>query len=364
MKTTIKEDSLCYKAVLFFLFFSLFPPASGALSREAPFVSRKLHWAVTEKKFELALERLRVGKKVRRRIPVILSHGFLVNSRFLNFDSDHSLAEYLAQEGFDVWNLSLRGTGRSLNPLSGGPKSWTLDDMIGEDLSTVIRYVRKESGSSKVSWVGYEMGGLLMYGYLEKKGRSGLASFVTIGAPAIFNRPEQEPMKMLLKLEEYPTLKKVFLYLDGPFLGRLLLPLLPELEKLFYNPENIDPKIKEKLLETALSPINPGVLDHLLQMIRVGEFVSAKGDFNYRKKLAKVRIPVLLIGGEKDYLAPPKALRTTHRGLGSKDRTLRIFGSRSKDPIKYGHFDLILGKKAREEVFPVIGKWLKRRDRR
>ena len=99
-------------------------------------------------------------------------------------------------------------------------------------------------------------------------------------------------------------------------------------------------------------------------MIRVGEFVSAKGDFNYRKKLAKVRIPVLLIGGEKDYLAPPKALRTTYRALGSKDRTLRIFGSRSKDPIKYGHFDLILGKKARKEVYPVIGKWLKRRDRR
>jgi len=310
------------------------------------------------------MERLRVGKKARRRIPVILSHGFLVNSRFLNLDSDHSLAEYLAQEGFDVWNLSLRGTGRSLNPLSGGPKSWTLDDMIGEDLSTVIRYVRKESGSSKVSWVGYEMGGLLMYGYLEKKGRSGLASFVTIGAPAIFNRPEQEPMKMLLKLEENPTLKKIFLYLDGPFLERLLLPLLPELEKLFYNPENIDPKIKEKLLETALAPINPGVLDHLLQMIRNGEFVSAKGDFNYRKKLTKVRIPVLLIGGEKDYLAPPKALRTTYRALGSKDRTLRIFGSRSKDPIKYGHFDLILGKKARKEVYPVIGKWLKRRDRR
>ncbi|MFB3121816.1 MAG: alpha/beta fold hydrolase [Candidatus Binatia bacterium] len=310
------------------------------------------------------MERLRVGKKARRRIPVILSHGFLVNSRFLNLDSDHSLAEYLAQEGFDVWNLSLRGTGRSLNPLRGGPKSWTLDDMIGEDLSTVIRYVRKESGSSKVSWVGYEMGGLLMYGYLEKKGRSGLASFVTIGAPAIFNRPEQEPMKRLLKLEENPTLRKIFLYLDGPFLGRLLLPLLPKLEKHFYNPENIEKEIKVKFLETALAPINPGVLDHLMQMIRKGEFVSAKGDFSYRKNLSKVRVPVLLIGGEKDYLAPPKALRTTHRALGSKDRTLRIFGSRSKDPIKYGHFDLILGKKAREEVFPVIGKWLKRRDKR
>lgn len=319
---------------------------------------------MTKEKFELAMVRLRVGKKARRRIPVILSHGFLVNSRFLNLDRDHSLAEYLAQEGFDVWNLSFRGTGRSLNPLRGGPKKWNLDDMIREDLPAVIRYVRKESGSSKVSWLGYEMGGLLIYGYLEKKGRSGLAAVVTIGAPVIFDRPEQEPMKNLLTLQEHPTLEKIVLYLNGPFLGRLLIPLVPTVEELFYNPENIDPKIKEKLLETALSPINPGVLDHLMQMIRQGEFVSAKGDFSYRKNLSKVRVPVLLIGGEKDPLAPPKALRTTHRALGTKDRTLRIFGSRSKDPVKYGHFDLIVGKKAREEVFPVIGKWLKRRDRR
>ncbi|MFQ5849157.1 MAG: alpha/beta fold hydrolase [Candidatus Binatia bacterium] len=334
------------------------------MSREAPFVSRKLHWAVTEEKFELAFERLRLGKKARRRIPVILSHGVLVNSRFLNLDSSHSLAEYLAREGFDVWNLSLRGTGRSLNPLRGGPKRWTLDNMIENDLSAVIRYVRKESGSSRVSWVGYEMGGLLMYGYLEKKGRSGLAALITIGAPAVLNRGEQEPMKRLLKLEKSPTLKKLSLYLNSPFLGRLLIPLVPKIERFFYNPENMEEEVKKKFLETALAPINPGVLDHLILMIQRGEFVSARGDFSYRKNLSKVRVPALVIGGKMDRLAPPKAIRTTYRSMGSKDRTLRIFGSRSKDSVAYGHFDLILGRKSRKEVFPVIGRWLKRRDRR
>lgn len=334
------------------------------MAQETSSISRELHWAVTEEKFELALERLRLRKKARRGMPVILSHGFLVNSRFLNLDRDHSLARYLALEGFDVWNLSFRGTGRSLNPLRGGAKSWSLDDMIDRDLSAVIRYVRKESGSPKVSWVGYEMGGLLVYGYLQEKHRSGLAACVTIGAPVVFDRSEQEPMKGLLKLEESPTLKKIFLYLDGPFLGRHLVPLVSKIEKLFYNPENIEEEVKEKFLEMALAPINPGVLDHLLLMIRRGEFVSAKGGFSYRKNLAKFRVPVLLIGGEKDALAPPKALRATYSALGSKNRTLRIFGSRSKDSAAYGHFDLILGKKARREVFPVIGRWLKRRDRR
>ena len=334
------------------------------MSREDQFISRERHWAVTEEKFELALVRLRIGKKAKRRSPVVLSHGLFVNSLFLNLDEDHSLGRYLAREGFDVWNLSLRGTGRSLNPLKWGTKTWTLDDIIDRDISAVIRYIRKETRRSRVFWVGYGMSGLLLYGYLEKRRDSGLAALVTIGSPVTFTHTQQEPMKRLLQLEESPTLKKIFLYLNGPFLGRLLIPLVPKVEEIFYNQENIEDEVKKKLLENALADISPGVLDHLLLMIRRGEFVSAKGDFSYRKNLAKIRLPVLMIGGEKDRLAPPEAIRAVHRAVKSKDRTLRIFGPGSKDSAAYGHFDLILGKKAREEIFPVIGRWLKRRDRR
>jgi pimeloyl-ACP methyl ester carboxylesterase len=207
------------------------------------------------------------------------------------------------------------------------------------------------------------MGGLLLYVYLQKKNRSGVAALVTIGAPVVFDQPEQEPMKTLLKLDENPTLKKIFLYLNVPSIGPFLVPLVSKVEKLFYNPENIEENIKAKFLEIALANLNPGVLNHLLQIIRKGEFVSAQGDVNYRKKLSRIRTPTLLIGGEKDLLAPPKALEATRSALGSKDRTLRIFGTKKKDSADYGHFDLILGKKSRQEVFPVIARWLKGKTR-
>jgi len=307
--------------------------------------------------------RLRL-KNPRQRTPVVLSHGFLVNSRFLNLTREYSLAQYLAEEGFDVWNLSFRGTGRSLSPLKNTPKKWTMDDMINDDLSSVIRYVQKQSGSPRVNWVGFEMGGLVLYGYLQKnRSRSGIGALVTIGAPVTFSDREQEPMKMLLKLDKSPTWKKIILYLDGPLMKRSIIPLVPAIEKFFYNPENIDQEVKQRLFETALAPVNPGVLDHVITMIRKDEFVSARGDYSYRKNLGKVRVPVLLIGGEKDAVAPPKALRATYRELKSRDRTRRIFGSRPKDSVAYGHYDLILGKKAKEEVFPLIASWLKKRDR-
>lgn len=345
------------------MFLSLLSFLSNAWCADAPFVSRKLHWAVTEKKFELAMERFRL-KNHRQRTPVVLSHGFLVNSRFLNLTRKYSLAQYLAEEGFDVWNLSLRGTGRSLKPLKAPPKKWSLDDMINDDLSPVIRYVQRQSGSPRVNWVGFEMGGLLLYGYLEKKrSRSGIGALVTIGTPVTFNDPKQEPMKMLLKLENSPTWKKILLYLDGPLVKRLVIPRIPDVEKFFYNPENLDQEVEQRFLETALAPVNPGVLDHVITMMRKGEFVSATGNYSYRKNLAKIRVPILIIGGEKDAVAPPQVLRATYRELKSRDRTRRIFGSRPKDSVAYGHYDLILGKNAREEVFPLIGSWLKKRSR-
>jgi pimeloyl-ACP methyl ester carboxylesterase len=341
-----------------FIFVSfLFP--SGTFGGEAPAFSRELHWAVTNEKFELALERLRMEKRSRHPTPVLLCHGLLVNSLLFSVGEDSGLAPFLAKEGFDVWNLSLRGTGRSLKPLKAGPESWSLDDMIERDLPAVIGHVQKETRSRNVIWLGYEVGGLLAYGYLEKRGRAGVAALVTIGTPVTFTHQEQELMKGLLRVDESPTLKKLFLYLNMSFLGRLLIPLIPKIEELFYNRENIHDEIKEKLLEDLLVDINPGILQHLLLIIRRGEFVSAKGDFNYRKNLTQIQIPILLIGGEGDKVAPPSAIRGVYEAVGSADRTLRIFGPRSKDSVAYGHIDLVLGKKALQEVFPVIGKWLK-----
>ena len=358
-----KEVTVLKKSISQGLLVSLLCFLSNAWGADAPHVSRKLHWAVTEKKFELAMERFRL-KNPSQRTPVVLAHGLMVNSRFMNLTREYSLAQYLAEEGFDVWNLSLRGTGRSLKPLKAPPKKWSLDDMMNDDLSSVISYVQKQSGSPRVNWVGYEMGGLLLYGYLEKKrSRSGIGALVTIGTPVLFNDSKQEPMKALLKLEKSPTWKKIVLYMDGPLFKRLLIPRIPAVEKFFYNPENMDTEVEQKLLETALAPVNPGVLDHVITMIRKGEFVSATGSHSYRKNLARIRVPVLIIGGEQDPFAPPQVLRTTYRELKSLDRTRRIFGSRPKDSVAYGHYDLILGKKAKEEVFPLIASWLKKRSR-
>jgi poly(3-hydroxyalkanoate) synthetase len=319
---------------------------------------------VTEERFELAVERFRLAGKSRSQPPVILSHGIFVNSQFLNLTEEYSLARYLASEGLDVWNVSLRGNGRSLNPLKGGSKNWSLEDMIDTDVRAVISYVVRETKSEKTAWVAYGSGGLLLYGYLGKHRDARLSALVTIGAPVTFNHPDQEFMKKFLVLNDYPRLKDLCLRLDWPSIGSFLLGLVPSIQNGFYNGDNIDGEIREKLLEEGLARINPGILEQLLLIIKQGEFVPAKGNFKYNKALRKIDLPVLLIGGEKDGFAPPEALRLVHQSLGTADRTIKTFGAASKDAQPYGHFDLIVGRTAPREIFPVISDWLKQKSRR
>lgn len=327
-------------------------------SFDRKFVSRERHWAVTDKKFEIALQRLRLGDASRVRTPVVLLHGLLADSRFLDLTRTTSLAEYLAQAGFDVWNVSLRGTGRSLNPLGWGNQPWTLDDMVNQDLPTVFDYVKSETKTETILLVGYELGGLLAYGYLGTNPRADVAGLVSIAAPMTFDASEQKPLKTLLQLDQNPNLKKFLLYVTVPVLGRFALSFFANAEKVFYNPENVDPSVKEDFLTNTLVPVNRGVLNQIIEMVRKGEAVSANGAVSYRDALPKIRVPLLIIGGGEDPIAPPKALEKVYGEVGSTDRELMIFWSDPEEDVSYGHFDLILGRNAMKEVFPLLRDWL------
>jgi polyhydroxyalkanoate synthase len=324
---------------------------------DAP-VSREHQWIVTKKKFELHAERLRPAGQRGSRAGLLLLHGLFLGSAFLNLDEEHSLARYLALQGFDVWNVSLRGSGRSLLPLKEPPPSWTLDSIIEEDLPDALRQIQAQTPGAAVGCVGYELGGVLLLGYAARRLKPGCSVLVAVASPLTFHHPEQEPLRKLLPLKESRWRRQIVLYLNAPFLARLFLSVSPAMQRIFYEPDNLDEGVREKVLTEALIAVNPGVLDHLLVVIDRREFVSHDGGFNYRRHLSRAQLPVLLIGGEKDPLAPAASLKEIYRTLGSRDKTARVFGSKSGG---YGHLDLIVGKRAKEEIFSPIGKWLRER---
>ena len=333
-----------------------------AASLDDDFVASERHWAVTAAKFEISLKRFRLKKTPPRPRPVLLMHGLLVNSRFLDFSADASLAEYLAEAGFDVWNLSLRGTGRSLNPRGWGDRPWTLDHMASEDLPAAVAYVREQTGSTEVLAVGYELGALLAFAHVGKAPEHSVAGIVSIAAPMSFDASAQEWLDVLLTLDRHPTLRNALFNWSGIGLNKLLF-LVPGFEDIFYNPGNMAPEVKEELLNSVLTPVNRGVLDQLATMVEKEEFVSADGATSYRAALSGIHIPVLVMGGAADPIAPPEALQKLHSDLAaSEDRKLTIVEPDSNEAGSYGHFDLILGRNAKAEVFPIIRTWLEAHD--
>jgi len=57
-------------------------------------------------------------------------------------------------------------------------------------------------------------------------------------------------------------------------------------------------------------------------------------------------------------VAPPWTVRPVFEHAGSSQKTFRVFGLSEGDHIDYGHFDLVLGKYAPQDVFPWIRSWL------
>ena len=66
--------------------------------------------------------------------PVVIIPGYGMNAHIFGYHpSDISLEEFLAQQGFEVWSLNMRGQDPS-RCLRGGSKDYTMADIVTVDL--------------------------------------------------------------------------------------------------------------------------------------------------------------------------------------------------------------------------------------
>lgn len=337
----------------------------------------------------LALKRYRLSDTQDLLGPVILCHGFSYNGLFWDLDEAHSLAGYLADRNFDVWVVSLRGAGASTKPGFSAIKSiistrlgdlpasisqstldprkfnWTVDNYIDYDVPAVIHYVTQVTGKPKVWWVGHSMGGMILYGHLERATDAPVAGFVAVASPMTITQPPNDVLKgitqqeSLLKISALAVNTTLPAKLASPLGGTVQTPL----DTLFYNRENMEPLTITNLFLNVVEDVPQGVLDQFNSMIKTGQFTRADGSFDYTENLDKVEVPILLIAGQVDNLAPPEVVSFAYQRVSSTDKTYRMFGRVNGYKANYGHDDLILGKYSRDEVFPLISKWLTERAR-
>ncbi len=305
---------------------------------------------------------------VRKRLPpadapplgyhaaVLLTHGFGQN-RYTWHLPGRSFVNHLARAGFDVFNLEFRGHGRSRT--MGTRAAANADAYIHEDLPAALAEVLRISARPRAFLVGHSLGGLVAYASAPAL-RESLLGVVTLGAPYAFG--QGNPVLLALTRALGFVLPRALGHAPLPMTlvqqmfsaGRGLWnsPLLPSPIRA-WAPGRFEAHILDEYLRLAFDVATLGELLQTVASGSLGRWASADGSINYARAWEALDLPILVIAGSLDLLAPVASVRPAFDRSVSTDRSLQVF--------RLGHADLILGRDAPRSTWPAISAWLHHR---
>ena len=239
----------------------------------------------------LGMRRIRPEHPDPGKLPVVLCHGLGLNGTFWTITDDH-LPGQLARQGYEVFVVDMRGSGAShrvgaagkinnflrQTPLREvGARDWNVDDEYKYDVPAILEYVRAETGSSKVNWVGHSLGGMLMFPFLEFSPEAGrIANFVDMGGVAIVvDTPDVREMRNADK-----GLRVLSIVLSTGRLGRPMmygrLPGLEKVDRFYYTASNVDKRTVSRFYGYTLEDPGAGALKQLDPYLWTGHMLSGR----------------------------------------------------------------------------------------
>jgi pimeloyl-ACP methyl ester carboxylesterase len=291
---------------------------------------------------------------------VVLCHGLSVNRHNLDAPGELSVARFLHRHGWDVWVIELRGAGKSSKPRPWNRRrfDWGLDEYVRQDMPAALDFIRKHSGQETVHWIGHSLGGMLGYAYLCMAGNAWAASMITIGSPSM--RGVRNPY-----MDKFASLRPAFRLLrrtPHASLAGLFAPLVEQLApwtaRLVVNPDNMNRGDIKTMVRVASENIPTRVIEELWSWYDGPPSHKDSGFEGYSSHLDRITAPLYVIAGSDDRLTPPDDCKIVYNMAASRDKRFDVFGTATGCQHDYGHIDLVLGKHARDEVWPHILEWL------
>jgi pimeloyl-ACP methyl ester carboxylesterase len=269
---------------------------------------------------------------------VLLVHGFGQNRYTWHLPS-RSFANYLASHGMDVFNVDLRGHGRSRTHSAASVN--LIDEYVREDLPAAVDVVVRQSGKRQVFIVGHSLGGLIAYAGASAI-RPSVAGIVSIGSPYHFARGSATlaglarlshqamrwggPVSRWIRSAPVPMAAIGWLLSRGRRLAES--PLYP-LPIRAWHPGTCEPHVLEEHLRLAFDRASFGEAVRFLEWARDKRFGGER--YRYDESFESLDVPLLVVAG-------------------SRDKTFVAF------PL--GHIDLIMGRDAHLMTWPTVRKWI------
>ena len=276
-----------------------------------------------------------------------------------------SLVEHLVGEGRHVHQVDDEDVlGHSA---AGTPGPADLGRWVDDVLPHVIRTVSAHHDGAPVHVVGWSIGGLLSVLTAAAHPDLPIRSITAIATPfALGLVPPVAPVRPLAISAGGPVLATLQTVLD-------LLPVPPplrslglgHLDELLTAPLTVLARLDDKDflaqleavddLRALVGPHQRLVGSHLRDMVDADALVAGRVPVGRRTvDLADLRRPVLLIAGEDDVVAPPRAVRAGTAVLTGTEVTLTTGPG--------GHLGVLCGRAARRRTWPQICGFLDRHD--
>jgi pimeloyl-ACP methyl ester carboxylesterase len=320
---------------------------------DLPLDGIELHPIYTADGWRILLYRHRRGESNGE--PVLLCHGFSANHWNLTAPRGVSLADYLADRGYDCWAIDLRGT-RSSGPPPGTPRHRaTFDGYVMQDLPAAIEYIAKVTGHAKVHWIGHSLGGTLLYAYELAHGRGVVASGVTMASPpGLHQFWPKDRSRLIQVLETFPGAFAVGQRAIAPIHALVK----PRTRLVPVNWGNLGPRFRvAEFFSLAETP--PGPITRTLDEWARHQYLAVDNDrVNVLSGLNRLETPLLVFSCPLDPIVLAADVRDFFDRLPSADKRYVELSRAAGCDADYDHIDPPFARNAEPEVFAPIADWL------
>jgi len=338
--------------------------------------ARQLFMCQTRDKHTIFTSRFRPSKEsdTQGKHAVVLVHGFACNRLTFNLHEKVSVAKYLASKGWDTYVVDLRGSGRSKQPrphsetphdwfthsLCDIPEeSWTYQDHI-EDVRAVVQMVFDHT-KTPVHLIGHSMGSMLVLNTALSENENNVKLVKSCVCIAGSFAMETSKWKNFMWL--WGVVKHLHT-LHPEVITKRFAPMSLQIgnpwDQLFFQPGNVDVEMANLLFQKNWEPIPVSLIGQLRWVVSPRGMYEPETHKYYQEELQHITVPVLCVAGTHDEQCPPEEMRRASSLIpGSK---FACFGKRFGTENDYGHFDLLIGKNAKTEVWDFIHDFLTEND--
>lgn len=265
-------------------------------------------------------------------IPVLMVHGSVENGKIFYSSSGKGFAPFLADQGYDVFVMDMRGKGNSMPPVHSKSKYGQFE-AITEDIPAVIERINTLKNHAPVHLVAHSFGGVILLAwYARFHSSASVRSMVFFGTKR----------KIYIK-----TWKKFFMVdIMWNLVGRSVSALVGYLpaKALRFGSDNEPRKF---FLETN-------------RWVYSDKWIEKRDQLNYHEVFKKLNLPpVLSLTGTDDHtLGNPRDVQQLLLESHVSDYRYVEVGKQHGFKHDYGHIDILTHPDAPNDHFKLVLDWM------